>query len=329
MAHVHNHSQNHSHGHSHGHGHAREMGKRALWGALWLNLVYMGVEAAAGLWTGSLALLSDAAHMLSDVLALAVAIVAVSLAQSAIRGKYTYGLGRVGVLGGAINGLTALGLAVFIVLEAIERLAKPPEVQGLPVLIVAVLGLFVNLGSAFWLHRSGDKGVNARAAMLHMFADALGSIAAMVSGVVLMTTGWLAIDPIVSVLVAGIVAASALPLLRDAVNILLERAPAHVDLDRMCACVLEGDEVEKVLDLHAWELDSGEVVASIVVATQQTDLRVLTAAADRLREVLAHDFHVTHCTVEWRDGAGQAPRCFEIEKPDPSKKSGDPKGQAA
>jgi cobalt-zinc-cadmium efflux system protein len=307
-------------GHSH-HDHSghrpapsREMGKKALWGALWLNLIYMGVEAVAGYWTGSLALLSDAAHMLSDVLALGVALIAVSLAQSSIRGKYTYGLGRVGVLGGAINGLTALALSVFIVLEAIERLSAPPPVQGLPVLVVAVLGLAVNLGSAFWLHRSGDKGVNARAAMLHMFADALGSIAAIVSGVVLMTTGWLAIDPIVSVLVAGIVAASALPLLRDAGNILLERAPAHVDLDSMCACVLQGDEVEKVLDLHAWELDSGEVVASIVVATTQTDLRVLTAAADRLREKLSHDFHVTHCTVEWRDGAGQAPRCFEDEQ---------------
>jgi cobalt-zinc-cadmium efflux system protein len=308
------HAHGHSHGgpgHTHSHPDAREMGRRAMWGALWLNLAFLVAEAVAGYLTGSLALLSDAAHMLSDVLALSVALIAANLARSAIRGKYTYGLGRVGVLGGVINGLTALILAVFIVLEAIERLAKPPAVDGLPVLVVAVLGLLVNLGSAFWLHRSGDKGVNARAAMLHMFADALGSVAAIVSGVGLLTTGWLAIDPSVSVLVAGIVAASALPLLRDATNILLERAPSHVNLDRLCACLMKSDEVEKVLDLHAWELDSGDVVASIVVATAQTDLRILTAAADKLRGQLAEEFHVTHCTVEWRDDHGQAPRCLD------------------
>ena len=269
----------------------------------------MFVEAGVGIASGSLALLSDAAHMLADVLALAVALVASSLGALGARGRFTYGLARIPVLGGLLNGVSSIAIGVFIVVEAVRRFGHPPPVAGMPVLIVASIGLLVNIGSAWWLHRSGDDGVNARAAMLHMLADALGSVAAIVSGIMLMTTSFTLIDPIVSVLVAGIVIASSLPLLRDVVHILLESAPGHLDMTAVEGTMRGMPEVADVIGLHAWELDSGETMASVVLVTKQRDLLLLNHAADRLRVELRARFRVSHATVEWRDVEQAAPCC--------------------
>lgn len=300
-----------SHGHAHAHGHAelKDLGLKALLGALLLNLGFAAVEAVGGVLTGSLALLSDAAHMLSDVLSLAVAAFAAFVGQAAIRGRYTFGLRRVPVLGGLFNAVTAVVLGAVIVIEAIERMQAPPPVDGLPVIVVATLGLFVNIGSAVWLHRKGGHSVNIRGAMLHMVADALGSVAAIISGVVLVTTGWTLIDPILSVLVAGIVVTSAIPLFRDVLSILLEGAPVHLDLEAMRRSALELGEVEEVIGLHAWELDSGEAMASLVLVTSEKDLGVLCRVADELRGELEQRFHVRHATVEWRDVEHKVPCC--------------------
>ena len=310
--HGHDHGHHHHHGHGHHHGEWKDLGHRALLGALAFNFFFMCVEGVTGVLTGSLALLSDAAHMFSDVLSLGIAALAAWIGQAAVRGRYTYGLRRVPVLGALFNAVSALLLGGLIVWEAIERLRAPQPVAGFPVLIVATLGLFVNIGSAWWLHRKGGDGVNTRGAMLHMVADALGSVAAILSGVVLLTTGWALIDPILSVLVAGIVITSSLPLLRDVLTILLQGAPGGLDLDSVRHSALDMPEVKEVIGLHAWELDSGEAVASFVLVTAEQDLSVLCQAADALRYTLETRFGVHHATVEWRDQTHRVPCCAPI-----------------
>lgn len=302
--HDHDHGGHDHGGHDHGpggHSHdLRAVGRSALLVALVLNAGFLVVEFAVGWWSSSLALLSDAAHMLTDVLALVIAFAAASVLRRPRSPVATFGHARFAVLGGLANALLSLGAAIFIVVEAAERLQSTPEIPGLPVLVTAVVGLVVNVVSAWWLHRSGDHGVNMRGAMIHMLGDALGSVAAIVAGAVLMAGGPLIIDPIVSVVVAVIVAASAVPLLRDVVHILLERAPRGLDLAAVDAAFKACSEIDSVVSQHIWSLDDGDTVASFVLATKTTDLKRLADVADRLRGTLASDHRIGHATFEWR-----------------------------
>jgi cobalt-zinc-cadmium efflux system protein len=322
-AHAHDHDgHDHDHdghdhaGHDHaGHDHAghahdhRQLGLRALVVALVVTAGFCAVEAVAGWWTQSLALLSDAAHMLTDSIGLVVAVLAALLRARPRSQRATFGFARLPVLGGVINALTVLGAAVWIVVEAVERLRAPVDVPGMPVVAVAVGGLAVNLFGAWWVHRSGDRSVNTRGAELHMLGDALGSIAAIVSGVVLMTTSFRIVDPIASLVVAGIIGVGAVRLLLEASTILLEHAPRGLDVAELERVVREQPGVSDVVGLHAWELDSGEAVASLVLVTARTDLAELAASADSLREVLERRFRIAHATIEWRPTANPRPCC--------------------
>jgi cobalt-zinc-cadmium efflux system protein len=278
--------------------------------ALGLNGVFFVVEAAVGAWTGSLALLSDAAHMLSDVIGLVVAVVAATIRLRPRDPVATFGHGRVAVVGGFVNGALSLVAAGVIVVEAVQRLRAPPPVPGVPVLVTAALGLVVNLVAAWWLHRSGDKGVNMRGALLHMLGDALGSAAAIIAGVTLALGGPLVVDAVVSLLVAGIVGGSAVPLVRDAIHILLERAPRRLEPQALRTLLLGQPAVRDVVGLHAWDLDDGETLASFVLVTAETDLTRLAAVADELRRALA-DQGVVHATFEWRPVEGARGCCPE------------------
>lgn len=302
--HDHGHAGHDAHGHGHGgHGHhhdLRALGQRALWIALALNGAFLVVEAGVGWWSGSLALLSDAVHMLTDVAALVVAAVAAGARSRPASAVATFGHGRVAVLGGGVNALLSFGAAVVIVREAVERLQHPPTVPGLPVLVTATLGLFVNLASAWWLHASGDKGVNMRGALIHMLGDALGSVAAIVAGAVLFFGGPVYVDAVASIVVAAIVAGASVPLLRDVGNILLERAPAGVDKARLQALLQKREEIKDVTGFHAWCLDDGETVASFVFATNEADLHKLAHVADEVREEIEQTFGIVHATIEWR-----------------------------
>jgi cobalt-zinc-cadmium efflux system protein len=284
------------------------MGRRALSVSLVLNGVFFVVEAAVGWVTGSLALLSDAVHMLSDVAGLAVAVAAASVRLRPRDVVATFGHGRVAVVGGFFNGALSLLAAFVIVVEAIERLRNPPPVPGLPVLATAAAGLAVNLVSAWWLHRSGDRGVNMRGALVHMLGDALGSVAAIAAGATLLAGGPVVVDAVVSVLVAAIVAGSAVPLLRDALHILLERSPRHLDLAGVRALLRANTVVTDVAALHAWDLDDGETVASFVLTTREPDLARLAAAADELRAGL-RTLGIVHATFEWRPDGGTGGCC--------------------
>lgn len=289
----------HAHDDGHGH-HATQRGRRALGIALAVTALFCGVEAAAGYITQSLALISDATHMLTDALGLLVAFVAATMGLQPRGGRSTFGMRRVPVLGGLFNAMLVLGASVFIVIEAVKRLGAPRDIDGLPVMIVAALGLVVNLAGAWMMHRSGDHSVNMRGAMLHMLGDALGSVAALVSGAVLFAGGDPIVDAIASLVVAGIITVGAVRLLFDVSSILLERAPRHVDM-RAVEDVAKGARgVQSVVGLHAWELDSGEAVASLVLVTSENDLKALAGIADELRASLLAKFRIAHTTIEWR-----------------------------
>jgi cobalt-zinc-cadmium efflux system protein len=313
------HDDHDDHGdHEHGHHHheLRALGRRALVGSLVLNAVFLVVEGGVGWVTGSLALLSDAVHMLSDVIGLAVAVAAASVRLRPRDVVATFGHGRVAVLGGFFNGVLSMLAAVVIVVEAIDRLRHPPPVPGLPVLVTAVVGLVVNLASAWWLHRSGDRGVNMRGALLHMLGDALGSVAAIAAGATLLLGGPVVVDAVVSVIVAAIIAASAVPLLRDALHILLERSPRRLDPARVRAVLQAHPVVATVAGLHAWDLDDGETIASFVLTTREPDLARLAAAADDLRRSL-RALGIVHATFEWRPDGGVGGCCADVPLAEP------------
>ncbi len=320
--HDHDHgAQGHDHSHDDGHGHThdlRALGRHALLVALALNGVFFVVEAGVGVVTGSLVLLSDAVHMLTDVIALVVAFAAATVRLQPRSDDATFGHGRVAVLGGLVNAVLSLGAAVVIVVEAVDRLQAPPVVPGAPVLLTAAAGLVVNLVAAWWLHRSGDRGVNTRGALVHMLGDALGSVAAIVAGATLLLGGPLLIDAVASIVVAVVVAGSALPLLRDVVQILLERAPRGLDLAKVRERLRARPEIKDVVGLHAWNLDDGETMASFVLTTDVLDLQKLVVVADEVRDELEHALGIVHATIEWRPLDAARACCDDKAKPAPS-----------
>ncbi len=264
MAHPHHHDQpcsvdtgtDHAHHHLGGHGDHHH-----LTGALYLTLGFAVIESLAGWWSGSLALLSDAGHMLTDSTALGLAAFAAWLARKPPTGRHTYGLVRVEVLTALANSLLMLGLVTFIAIEALGRFAQPVQVQGGTVTLVAFIGLLVNLGVA-WQLSKGEKTLNTRAAMMHVLGDILGSVAALVAGLVIQFTGWMPIDPLLSLLVSGLILVSAWRLLSEAIHVLLESVPEHIDLKAVSANLEDIEGVDSVHDLHVWTLSSGQIALS-------------------------------------------------------------------
>ncbi len=286
----------------HGHGHglrSSDAASRALAVSLLLHTLMMVLEAVAGWLSGSLALVSDAGHMMSDVGSLALAYAAQRMRAHQPRG-YTFGLRRLPVLGGLANALSLLVVVVLIVLESIERLDDPPQVMGLPALVVGVLGLLVNIGGIWLIHRADSRSVNMRSALLHVVADGLGSVAAVVSAALVLGLGWMRADPIASLIIAVLIAGATIPLVVEAGRILLQRVPVDVDIDAVRQALLADPSVAEILDLHLWELDSEERVLSAIVRCTEPTLAAATECADRLRRTLHDRFGVEHATVETR-----------------------------
>jgi cobalt-zinc-cadmium efflux system protein len=259
--HVHKHDHAHAAGEQHAHPHTAHTHNGTLLVALLLTLSFAAVEAVAGWWSGSLALLADAAHMLTDSSALALAAAAAWLARRPPSMLHSYGLVRAEVLAALFNSLMMLVLIGFIVSEAIERIGAPRDIAGGTVIGVAVIGLAINLVVAWILHR-GEQTLNTRAALLHVLGDALGSVAAITAGIVIVTTGWTPIDPLLSLLVAALILVSALRLLREVVHVLMEGVPLTVRLDTVGHDLAKLDGVLRVHDLHVWTLSSGTIALS-------------------------------------------------------------------
>ena len=276
------------HGHAHAHGTSLRL-------AFWLTLGFCLVETAGGLWSGSLALLGDAGHMLSDAVALGLAALAAWLGQRPPSPRHSYGLARAEVIVAFINGLMMVVLVVGITVEAVERLLHPRPVAGGAVMLIALGGLLVNVLVAFVLSR-GEKTLNTRAALLHVLGDLLGSVAALVAGAVIFFTGWLPIDPLLSLLLTLLIVLSTAHLLREALNVLMEGVPPALSLQEIGGRLAAIPGVASVHDLHIWSM-SGEkpALSAHLVLDATVPWPVVLQAARRL----LHDgYHIDHVTLQ-------------------------------
>lgn len=294
------------HGHGHGHGGAPSDRRRLGW-ALAITSVVLLVEVVGTALTGSLALLADAGHLATDVLGLAVALIATVLAQRPPSQMRTYGLGRAEVLAAALNALILLAVAGVVALEAVTRLSAPPAVPGVPLLVLGALGLVGNLAALAVLTRGGpgdnrsrERSLNLRGAVLEVMGDALGSVAVLGAAVVLLTTGWRQADPVASLVIAALIVPRALALLREAAHVLLEGVPRGVDAAEVHRVLCAVPGVRNVHDLHLWTITASRhaVSAHLVVDEARSlhcgDASVLDAATIEL----SRHFGLTHSTLQ-------------------------------
>jgi cobalt-zinc-cadmium efflux system protein len=288
-----------SHGHDHGHGSARSMQRRALWLVLAANGGFLLAEVIGGIAFGSLALLADAAHMLSDVAGLVIALIAQRLLDRPATARHSFGLQRAEVLGAQANALALLAASGWIVFEAIRRIGDPADVDGGGLLVVAALGLAVNVGSAVVLRRAQGRSLNMRGAFIHMVVDAAGSVGAILTAIAVL--GWNAdwVDPVMSILIAALVLWSAWSLLRDTVHVLLEGTPSSVRPDDVEAALIADDDVEAVHHLHVWTIASDvPALSAHVVLNGERTLHEAQEATERLKDLLEERFGIEHATLE-------------------------------
>jgi cobalt-zinc-cadmium efflux system protein len=298
IGHQHHHHDSADHGH-HNHSHASNERRIAI--AAVLTGGFMLAEAAGGLYTGSLALLADAGHMLTDAASLGLAWAAMHVSRRPHDWQRTYGFHRFQVLAAFTNGLTLFFIALAIAFEAARRLLEPAPVLAGPMLAIAGVGLLVNVASFAALHGAERENLNVRGAMLHVLGDLLGSVAAMAAAGIILWIGWTPIDPILSVAVALLILRSAWFLVRESGHILLEAAPKSLDVEAMRNdLVAEVNGVEDVHHVHAWSLTQDRVMVTLHACTEQPDraAEIIAAIKDRLRT----RYGIDHATVELEVG---------------------------
>jgi len=284
----------------HTHRHAGD--RRLLLGALFLIAGLMVVELVAGILAGSLALLADAGHLVSDVAALAFAVAAATMAARPARGRWTYGFRRLEILSAQANGLLLLIVGIWIVFGAIRRLVSPSDVQGGIVLVVALAGIAVNLVATALLARASRESLNVRGAFLHVATDLVAFIGTAVAGALILVTGWDRFDPIAGLLVAGLMFWGAYGLLRESTRIFLEVAPTNIQPDAVGRALCEEPDVVEVHDLHVWTLTDGFPVASAhVLVAPGADCH---AIRERLEQRLAQLFGLEPSTLQVEHARG-------------------------
>ena len=313
-------AHHHAHGHHHAHPHPNlgeaDRGRLAL--ALALILALMAVEVAVGVMAGSLALLSDAAHMLTDAGALALSLVAIRLARRPAAGAMTYGLRRSEILAAAVNGTTLLVLGLLIVYEGVRRVLDPPPVDGGPVLAVAILGIVVNLAATRTLAGADRRSLNVEGAFQHVLTDLAAFVLTALAGAVVLATGFREADGIAALLVAVLMVRSGWQLLRDSGLVLLEGAPAGIDPQELGQALAAHRGVAEVHDLHVWEVTSGfPALSAHVLVAPDDDCHAIRR---RLEELLHDRFAIEHTTLQV-DHEGSA--LIEIE---PRRSDASPRG---
>ena len=281
---------------AHHHGSAGAAGARRLGLVLVLVLGYLVVEVVAGILTNSLALLADAGHMLTDAVGIGLALLAIWFARRPATPEKSFGYYRVEIFAAIANAIILFGVAAYVLYEAMQRFAAPPDVIGPPMLVVATFGLVVNLVSMRLLHAGAQTSLNLRGAYLEVLGDLLGSVAVIVAGLVIIVTGWTPIDPIASVVIAGLILPRTWTLLREAVDILLQATPRGVQLEEVRRHVLRARGVVDIHDLHAWTLTSGQNVVSLH-AVMEPDADP-AAVLDELCACLTDDFDMEHSTIQ-------------------------------
>jgi cobalt-zinc-cadmium efflux system protein len=290
------HAHGHDHSHAHSHAPAPDADRRWLSVALGLILAFMLVEVVAGLLADSLALLSDAAHMLTDAGSIALALFAARLAARPPRGRYTFGLGRAEILSAQVNGASLLVLAGVIAWEGVQRLGDPPDVEGAVVLGVGLAGAAVNVGAAWALSRAERRSLNVEGARAHVLADLYASLGAALAGLLVLTAGFERADAIVALLVAALMVRSAFSLLTKSAGVLLEAAPRGLDPDAIGHALAAHPGVREVHDLHVWEVTSGfPALSAHVLVPPGEDCHARRA---ELEHLLAERFGLRHTTLQ-------------------------------
>ncbi|MCZ1008864.1 cation diffusion facilitator family transporter [Streptomyces lydicus] len=290
------HAHSHGHSHSHAHGVAPDADRRWLRSALLLLTAYMAVEVVIGVLAQSLALISDAAHMLTDAVSIVLALVAMRLAARPARGGYTYGLKRAEILSAQANGITLLLLSVWLAYEAVQRLISPPEVTGGLVLVTALSGIVVNLICTWLLSRANRSSLNVEGAYQHILTDLFGFVATALAGLIVLTTGFERADAIASLVVVALMLRAGTGLVRESGRIFMEAAPAGVDPDALGERLVATEEVVEVHDLHIWLITSGQpaLSAHILVAPGGDCHKVRRG----LQELLSGEYGISHATLQ-------------------------------
>ena len=293
--------QQHDHSHSHG-----SANKKALFWAFILITAFMFVELVGGFLTNSLALLSDAGHMLSDSAALGLSLLALILGTREATADKSYGYRRFEIIAAALNGIALLVIAAVITIEAIRRFFSPPEVQSTGMLVIAVIGLLINILAA-WILMRGDKdeNLNIRSAFLHVIGDMLGSVGAIVAALLMMAFGWWLADPVASIIVAVLVAVSGLRVTREAAHVLMEGVPDRIDPASVRESLLTVDGVRDVHDLHIWSITpENPILTCHLTIGRETDPDQVLSSANRL---LHDEYAIEHSTIQLETDGGGCP----------------------
>lgn len=300
--------EHHEHGSACGHGHSHEghahfdlesvSTDRLIAGAFWINVAFMILEAVGGWITNSLALLADSAHMLNDVLSLGLTWLTYRLAKRAAQGAYTFGFQRAQVLAALANAASLGVIIVFILKEAISRIYAPEPVLFAPMLLIAMAGFAANLVSGGMLFFRRHENMNIRGAYLHLMADTLGSVLAIIAAILIRVTGIYLFDPILSVMLGLFVSVSAWKLMKESVAVLMEKAPPGYDAEALALALSEIEHVEAIHDLHLWQLDDGRPLASVHVVVSEPASIDQRKLIEQFREIFRTRFHVEHATIQ-------------------------------
>jgi cobalt-zinc-cadmium efflux system protein len=272
-----------------------EHNKSILLIAVLLTFTFAGIEAFAGFWANSLALISDAGHMVTDAVALGLALLAQIIAKRPPSTKHSFGFGRAESLAAFINGLAMLLLVAWIAYEALTRFRDPHEVKGLTVTIVAIIGLAINIIVA-WVLSKDKKSVNTKAALVHVMGDLLGSVAALIAGLVIHFTGWMPIDPILSLFVCVLVLRSTSDVLRESYHFLMEGVPHHIDYVSVGQDLAKIKGVLAVHDLHVWEMTPGH--PALIGHVEVRDLQDWPVTLERINQMLREKHDIDHVTIQ-------------------------------
>ncbi len=281
--------------------------------ALSISAAFFVTEVVGGLLSNSLALLADAGHVLTDIAAIGLALVAFWIAERPISPQRTFGFYRIESFAAVVNGLMLWAIAAWVAFEAYQRLMEPPEVKTLAMLAVAVAGLAANVVVGLVLQGSSAKSLNVRAAYLHVLTDALQSVAVIAASLIMLVTGWFAVDPVASMLIALVMLVTGGRVLWEGIHVLMESTPRNIDVRALCERLERVNGVTDVHDIHAWSITSGFEVLSCHVVTAHKSAEERAALLQQLREIADREFQISHITIQLEDTAKDCVERHHVE----------------
>lgn len=290
--------------HNHNHGTRNRLeglleNKKRLTLVLGITLAFTVVEVIGGILSNSLALLSDAGHMIMDSAAISLSLFAVHLSMRPPSEKNSYSLVRIEIIAAFINGITLVGLALYIFYEAIQRIEEPPEIKAGMMLTVAIAGMLANIAAAYILWGASHDNMNVKGAYLHILGDLAGSFGAVIGGAAILLTGWTMVDPIISILIALLIIRSSVTLLKDSLHVLMEGAPSHIDSAEIISKINSIDGVQAVHDFHIWSLTTGVILLTAHVGVHDRGSAI--PILEKITVMLEKDYGLNHVTIQVED----------------------------